>query len=169
MIDADTDPAQIEALVEEARAIPREELRAKVNAVLAERARPRAVPPPPPTTLDTPLRQEEHEHAQRFAAGLGVIGAALAADPAYVALSLCKAFQQINWVMLRLHEKPVRELVASTSPEEMAAAILADDPRGKRFGSEAQRFERDIKPILEWYARVGQLLNDPPATIRRVK
>ncbi len=166
LIDPEMDPAQVEALIEEARPIPREELRAKVNAVLAERATPRAVPLPPPTPLDTPLHQEEHERAQRFAAGLG---AALAADPHFVALSLCQTFHQINWAMLRLHEKPVRELVASTSPEEMVAAILEDDPRGKGFGSEAQRFERDIKPIIEWYARVGQLLNDPPATIRRVK
>jgi len=170
LIDAKTDPAQIAALVEEARAIPREELRAKVNAVLAERATPRAVPPPPPPTLETPLVAQRHAAAEAFLGGLAAIGQARATDPKYVMRAQCRAFGQIDSALLRTHDRAVRELVASTTPEEMALALLDQDARdGNRYGSEAKRYERDVKPIIDWYARVGELLNNPPATIRRVK
>jgi len=170
LIDEDTDPEQIEALVEEAREIPREVLRAKVEAVRAERATPRAVPVPPPTPLETPLVAQRRAAGEAFTGGLAALWEAQATDPKYVAREQCRVFGQIDSALSRIRELGIRELVASTSPAEMAHALLDAKARdGIRYGSGAKWYERDVKPILDWYAGVGELLNAPPATIRRVK
>jgi len=160
LIDPEMDPAQVEALIEEARPIPREELRARVNAVVAERAAPRAVPPPP-----VPFVPGQAAH-RRMEENLGTL---MAANPEFVQLQLLRAFAEIHSAFRKLHERDVRHLVASTPPEELARILLGDEILARSHRSNVAYYERDIKPTLAWYEEVARLLNDPPATIRRVK
>lgn len=167
LIDPDMDPAQVEALIEEARPLPREELRARVNAAIAARATPRAVAPP--AQLDTPLVREHHERAGRFLAGLGAAYERQEVDPEYVALNLIREAFDIHRSLNRLPGRNVRQLIASTPPEEMARIVLGDNGLGSSIRRDVANYEREIKPVIAWYEEVLRLLNDPPATIRRVK
>ncbi len=68
LIDEDTDPEEIEALVEEAREIPREVLRAKVNAVRAARATPCARRAPRRAPCRCPRRRRWKRRSLRSSA-----------------------------------------------------------------------------------------------------
>ncbi len=156
LIDEETPPEQVEALVEQAREIPRETLRAAVNEELRRKGMtppdeyrpPARLAPPPPPPLLTP--QAEEEQRRHVAFGEGVAGA-VAADPEYRALVLSGKFSSTGHLLWRatadngkLHEH--------VPPEEMARALPRDE-----LERLTRDYERNIKPFLAWYEQVLEL------------
>lgn len=172
LIDEDTDPAQIEALVAEAQTMPREELRAAVN----EEARQRGVLPPgeraagPPSlrSLAREVRQEEAaaprpvplhpttpaEPTARSVneatggAFVAALAERIATDPEYRAGVLDLKFMGIAHTLFKAAYDH-RALWEHTSPEELARVL----PREELAGY-TRDYEERIKPLLAWYEQV---------------
>jgi hypothetical protein len=172
LIDEGTDPAQVEALVEQARELPREELRAAVN----EEARRRGVLPPGEREAGPPaLRSLAREVPQGQAAApkpaplhpaipdeptLGsmmqtegetfaaALAEGIAADPEYHAAVLGREFMGIAHLLHRAAYEN-RALWGHTAPEDLARVL----PR-EELARYTRDYEERIKPLLAWYEQV---------------
>lgn len=148
LIDEDTDPAQIEALVAEAQTMPREELRAAVN----EEARRRGVLPPEerdaPVRLVRPAPPPAPSRASPAASAGSGLGAGLLADPEYRADVLGGQFRDIAHQLHRVAYEH-RALREHTPPEELARVLDREDLA--RYTCD---YEERIKPLLAWYEQV---------------
>ncbi len=148
LIDEDTDPAQIEALVAEAQTMPREELRAAVN----EEARRRGALPPEerdtPVRLVRPTPPPAPSPDPALAAGLALVGAGLAADPEFRARVLGGEFRDIAHLLHRAASE-LRTLCEDTPPEELAQVLDRED-----LARYTRDYEERIKPLLAWYEQV---------------
>lgn len=149
LIDEDTDPAQIAALAEEARDMPREELRAVAQAEIARARAARdagttAAPatlhlrPTPPVQLLTGGHREALEE-------LEAEEARVATDPAYQAAVLTLEWEKVH---ARLIAAAVqwRSLRGTVAPPAMAEA-LGEEGR-ERYRDEYETF---IRPLVRWY------------------
>ncbi len=163
LLEPETDPERIEALVEQARELPREELRAAVNEEVRRKglappgeyqppARLAVVPPAPPAPHPARTAEDDFGHT---------LGAWLAADPAYQQSVLKHAALTLVH-RLRSAAYGSSDLLHHRSPEEVAAALSPEEA-----AQLAQDFARTVGPMIAWVERVIAAGQAPG--VRRVK
>jgi len=169
LIDEDTHPDDVTALAEQAREMPREELRLAVRAEAARRgvlpapgAQPvpdgpvRLVAPAPPTRLPAPAAIAPRPDT----AAAGIVAAAFA-DPEYRKVVLADEFRRVSEKLVDAVRR-ARDLMESVPPAEMAAVLPEDELRRYR-----RRYEEDVSGLLVWYSQVVRPAK--PGAIKRVK
>ncbi len=169
LIDEDTHPDDVAALAEQAREMPREELRLAVRAEAERRgvlpapgapsvtAGPvRLVAPTPPTRLPAPRSIAPPPDPEV----VGIV-AAVFTDPEYRKVVLADEFRRVA-DKLDDAVRRARDLMACVPPADMAVALPEDELRRYR-----RRYDEEVSGLLAWYSQV--LRPAKPGAIRRVK